>query len=210
MKIIDISWPISTATTGYKDKKIVNFEETRNFAKDGVRESVITLSSHTGTHVDAPAHFLQDGLTIDQMDPERFIGPCVVLDLTDVSPETGITEEHLEQFDLEEGDLVLLKTSNSFRNPTEKFDPHFVFLEASGARYLAELGVGLVGIDYLGIERNQPHHDTHRALMEGDVAIVEGLRLGHVQQGEYFLVCLPLNIVGLEAAPARAILVDGI
>ncbi len=206
MKIFDISWPISTATTGYKDRNIVTFEETRTFAKDGMRDSIIHLSSHTGTHVDAPAHFLKDGLTIDQVQLDRLIGQAVVLDFMDVVD--GITRDDLIDKNIQKGDIVLLKTVNSLIPATGKFTPHFIYLEASGAQYLAEIGVKAVGIDYLGIERSQPDHLTHTTLMDADVVIIEGLRLIHVEAGEYTFVCLPLNIIGLEAAPARAILIE--
>src|SRR5688572_18854594 len=97
MKLLDISWPISTATTGYKDRHIVSLEELKNFDKDGVRESKMALYSHTGTHVDAPSHFLRDGKTIDEVELERLTGSCIVLDLMEV--EDKITMEDLEQFD---------------------------------------------------------------------------------------------------------------
>ena len=209
MKIIDISWPISTATTGYKDRHVVAFEKVKNFAKDGVRETNIRLSAHTGTHVDAPSHFLKDGKTIDQIHPDRLIGPCKVLDMTDVAEH--ITRNRLAEHESEiaADDIVLLKTSNSAQPATEKFSPHIVYLESSGAEYLKEKKIKAVGIDYLGIERSQPGHPTHEVLMAANICIIEGLRLSPVDAGAYFLVCLPLNIIGLEAAPARAVLISG-
>jgi arylformamidase len=208
MKIIDISWPISKATTGYKDRSVVSFDEVKNFNRDGVRETNIQLSAHSGTHIDAPSHFLQEGKTIDEMALSRFVGDCVVLDMT-VCVER-ITRDALMEHDslIQEGGIVLLRTGNSDLTPTDKFSPHFVYLEQSGAFYLAEKKVKLVGIDYLGIEHSQPGHPTHEILMNADVAIVEGLRLGHVKAGNYFCVCLPLYTIGLEAAPARAILME--
>lgn len=207
MKIFDISWPLSSATTSYKDKHTIRFEETKNFNKDGVRETIITLSSHSGTHVDAPSHFLRDGKTIDEMHLDRLIGRCLVLNLETV--DAAITHEDLKKYadEIQENDIVLLKTANSLKKTTDKFWPDFIYLAVSGANYLYERGVKAVGIDYLGIERGNPDHDTHQFLMKRDIAIIEGLRLGHVQEGRYQLYCLPLNIVGLEAAPARAILI---
>jgi len=205
MEIIDISWPISTATTGYKDRNVVKFDEVKNFNKDGVRDHNITLSTHSGTHVDAAAHFMRDGKMIDQMRPERTIGFAKVLDLTTVLEK--ITRDDLADKSIEENDIVLLKTLNSAKAATEKFTPHFVYLEESGARYLAEKKVKAVGIDYLGIEHSQKDHPTHITLMKHDIAIIEGLRLQHVDAGKYFCVCLPLYLIGLEAAPARAILI---
>jgi len=208
MKIIDISWPISSATTGYKDRTVVKFDEISNFLKDGVRETNIHLSAHTGTHIDAPSHFLRDGKAIDQVDLSQFIGRCKVLDLTDVSEQ--ITRNCLVNYEgkINEGDIVLLKTSNSTKIATDKFSPHFVYLEFTGAEYLKEKKVKSVGIDYLGIERSQSGHPTHITLMHADIGIIEGLRLRSVKEGAYFFVCLPLNIIGIEAAPARAVLIS--
>lgn len=206
MKLLDISWPISSATTGYKDRHIVKIEKLKKFDKDGVRETMIELSSHTGTHVDAPAHFLRDGVTIDEMALERLAGSCVVLDLMNV--EDAITQEHLQEYDdvIADEDIVLFKTINSLTPATGPFNPHFVYLHESGARYLVQKGVKAVGIDYLGIERGDPMHTTHTVLLQAGIAIVEGLRLAHVDAGEYPFMCLPLNIIGVEAAPARAVL----
>jgi arylformamidase len=206
MKIIDISWPISTATTGYKDRYIVEFDEIKSLGKDHARETIIHLSSHTGTHVDAPSHMLKDGKTIDELPLDRFVGPCKVVDMTDVVEK--ITRDWFEDqnLDIVPGDIILLKTINSATSPTEKFTPHFVYLEISGAQYLAEKKIKAVGIDYLGIEHSQPGHLTHQALFHADIGIIEGLRLQHVKSGSYLLVCLPLYTIGVEAAPARAVL----
>lgn len=207
MNIIDISWPISQATTGYKDKSVVNFDAVKNFNTDGARETTITVSAHTGTHIDAPSHFLKEGKTIDEIALERFVGDCIVLDMTTCAER--ITRDCLIAHDdvIKQDSIVLLRTTNSDQAPTDKFNPHFVYLDTSGALYLAEKKVAVVGIDYLGIERSQPGHPTHETLMNHDVSIIEGLRLGHVKAGNYFFVCLPLYVIGLEAAPARAVLV---
>lgn len=208
MKIFDISWPISKATTGYKDRYIVGIDEIKNFNRDGVRETAIHLSSHSGTHVDAPAHFLKEGKTIDEIHLDRLIGDCIVLDMTTCAER--ITRDCLLAHDNEimQDRIILLRTTNSDFSPTDKFNPHFVYLEASGAAYLAEKKVKAVGIDYLGIEHSQPGHPTHENLLNADIVIVEGLRLRHVQPGNYFFVCLPLNVIGTEAAPARAVLME--
>jgi len=207
MKVIDISWPISKATTGYKDRSIVDIEEIKNFNRDGARETAIRLSSHTGTHIDAPSHFLKDGKTIDEISLDRLMGDCVVLDMTTCAER--ITRDCLmaHDNDIVKDGIILLRTTNSDLSPTDKFSPHFVYLEASGALYLAEKKIKAVGIDYLGIEHSQPGHPTHENLMHADVTIIEGLRLGHVQAGSYFFIGLPLNIIGLEAAPARVVLI---
>ena len=207
MKIIDISWPISDAATEYKDKKSIAFEQLKTFDTDGVRESSFCMNSHTGTHVDAPSHFLKDGKTIDEMHLDRLMGKAVLLDLLTIGD--AITEDDLHGYEIEDGDIVLLRTSNSACAPTDPFANDFVYLDPSGAHYLAQKHIKAVGIDYLGIERGDPEHRTHTTLMQADIAIIEGLRLGHVQAGTYFFICLPLAIIGPEAAPARAILLMG-
>lgn len=206
MKILDVSWPISEVMTAYKDKRVVQIEAVKSFAQDNVRDSVMRLGSHTGTHVDAPAHFLQDGKTIDQVRLERLVGPCKVLSVT--LADGVITDEHLMPYSIAEGDIILLKTSNSALGATEKFNAQFVYLDESAARYLGQKKVKAVGIDYLGVERGQPEHQTHITLFSHDVVVIEGLRLQHVPAGDYFFVCLPLYVLGIEAAPARAILIE--
>jgi arylformamidase len=208
VKIIDISWPVSPTVTEYKDRRTVAFTHTKIFEKDGVRESVISMNVHTGTHVDAPAHFLLHGATIDATPLMSLVGPCVVLNCTDV--KDAITAEHLERYaDLcSSGDIVLLKTTNSDEPVAGSFNKNFVFLAASGAQFLADLEVKAVGIDYLGIERGQADHATHEILLLREIPIIEGLRLGSVQAGNYHACIAPLLLQGLEAAPARAFLIQ--
>src|SRR5438445_12366097 len=112
MRVIDISWPISKATTGYKDRSVVAFDEVKNFNRDGARETNIHLSAHTGTHVDAPSHFLQDGKTIDELHLDKVIGDSVVLDMTTCAER--ITRDCLMAHDhqIVEGGIVLLRTTN--------------------------------------------------------------------------------------------------
>lgn len=208
MKIIDISWPLNAAATAYKDRHSIMLSEIKTFERDGARETTLTLSCHSGTHVDAPAHFLKDGITIDAVSLNRLIGSCVMLNLETV--DEAISREVLEMHagEIKSGDIVLFRTANSLKNPMDKFWSQFIYLDASGAQYLVERGIKAVGIDYLGIERNQPDHDTHCILMHHDIAIIEGLRLAQVKPGRYEFVCLPLNVLGAEAAPARAILIE--
>lgn len=208
MKLIDISWPLSAATTAYKDRHVINFEDTKDFTRDGVRETKITLGSHSGTHIDAPSHFLKNGKTIDELSLDRFVGKSMVLDMSHCSRR--ITRDDLLRYDelIPCGDMVLLRTTNSFLSTFSTFDSDFVYLASCGAQYLIEKKVKAVGIDYLGIERDQQGHTTHASLMNADIVIIEGLRLGHVEQGAYLLFCLPLNVIGLEAAPTRAVLID--
>jgi len=169
-----------------------------------VRESVIRLGAHSGTHIDAPAHFISAGATIDQLALATINGPCIVIDCTTITD--CITAQFLQSQSINHSDRILLKTRNSFLLHTDPFNPAFVYLDASAATYLVQCGIQAIGIDYLGIERAQPAHETHTVLMQHGITIIEGLRLAHVNPGPYELICLPLAIIGLEAAPARAAL----
>ncbi len=206
MKIYDISWPISQATTEYKNKGTIQLAAVKGFDTDGVRDSIITLGTHTGTHVDAPSHFLRDGKSIDMINLDRVMGRAKVIDLMTV--HESISGDDLARYEINEGDIILLRTANSALGVNDSFNRDFIYLDSSGARYLAEKRIKAVAIDYLGIERGDPEHTTHITLMKADVVIIEGVRLSHVPAGDYFMICLPLAIIGLEAAPARAILMS--
>ena len=206
MKIVDISWPISEQMTQYKNKHAVHIEATKTFETDKVRETAVHMNLHSGTHIEASAHFLQNGITTEKIDLTQCCGRCQVVDLT--FAEDSITDEHLSLLPIEGQSIVLLKTTNSELHNIAPFDPNFVYLSASGAEYLAEKKVRAIGFDYVGIERSQQEYATHRILMMHNIAIIEGLRLDMVHAGNYVFMCLPLAFVGLEAAPARAVLIQ--
>ncbi len=203
MEIYDISMMIEQDMTVYKNRseRRPQLEQTRTIQTDGANESTLHLNTHTGTHMDAALHMLKDGDTIDEIDLSRCLSPCKVLDLT--GEKECITAQSLQKKDIQKGDFVLLKTQNSFQ---DSFDFHFVFLEKSGAEYLRDVGVIGVGIDCLGIERDQPDHGTHKALLPEGIIILEGLRLKDVQEGEYILSALPLKIRSSDGSPVRAVL----
>lgn len=205
MEIIDISWPIESSMTEYKDAKSVKIDAIKKMEKDGARAAHVSMNNHTGTHIDAPAHFLPDGSTIDVINLSTCIGRCRVIDCTAI--KTAISAEDLVSIPIQSDEIVLFKTANSFHATTDSFDYNFIYLAASGAEYLSEKNIKAVGIDYLGIERNQPGHETHTILMKKNIPIIEGLRLAQVNPGIYWLWCLPLLIKGIDAAPARAILI---
>ncbi len=204
MKIYDLSPEISEEMAVYKNKteKKPKIRVTRTL-KEGSNETKLEIESHTGSHVDAPYHFLANGKTIEKISLDKFMGKAIVLDFTKI--KTAITENHFKNKRIQKNDIVLLKTKNK---PDKIFNPNFTYLEKSGAQYLASKKVKAVGIDALGIERSQPNHETHKVLLKNDIPIFEGLDLSKVKQGRYFFHGLPLKIRHGDASPVRAILID--
>jgi len=188
----------------YKNKEekrpVIKYE--RKIPKDSINESSMYMNLHTGTHIDAPYHVDDMGATIDVIDLNNLIIKCRVLDLTKIVG--GITKEDLMNKNIKSGEFILLKTKNSF---TEGFEPDFVYVEKSGAEYLAEKNIIGVAIDSFGIERAQPDHETHKILFNKGIIIIEGVRLKEIADEEYFMCALPLKIKGVDGAPARIVLI---
>lgn len=171
--------------------------------------SGIEMDVHVGTHVDAPAHFIQGGATLDGVGLHPFVGPAYVAEIDDTDRiDAGVLEAAEIPVDTER---LLLRTSNSRDEAylDGPFREDFAALTAEGARWVVERGLVLVGIDYLSIQRFGDPPDTHQILLDAGVCILEGLDLRAVGRGSYGLVCLPLPLVGAEAAPARAVLLAG-
>lgn len=208
MKIYDISMPIHPDIQVWKDnpEKKPKFTIMRDYdqAGKGNRETRVALDMHTGTHIDAPLHFIADGAPIEETTLEQLVRTVKVLDLTAI--EDHISAEDLRQFEIAADDFLLLKTRNS--SVADEFDFNFVYLDHTGAQYLIEKGIAGVGADAVGIERAQADHPTHIGLLSNDIIIIEGLRLAQIAAGEYFMVAAPLKMVGVEAAPARIFLLD--
>jgi len=206
VKIIDVSMEIHPDMAVWKNKeeKRPQFEVTRDHGPDSpARETKVTLDMHTGTHIDAPLHFVANGETMESISLQSLIRPAKVFDLTAV--EDSISREDLESLSIQSDDFVLFKTKSSFH---DGFDPSFVFIDKTAADYLLEKGIAGVGTDGLGVERSQPDHETHRSLLGDKVVIIEGLRLAGVEAGEYGMAALPLKLKNVEAAPARVVLMQ--
>jgi len=168
--------------------------------------SKIELDLHTGTHIDAPSHFLADGATVEATPLSLLIGPAVVADIPEARE---IGPDELEGAELPGGtERLLLRTVNSalWRSGDGTFEPEFAALSPAGARWLVDRGIRLIGVDYLSVQRFQDGPQTHRVLLEAGLLLLEGLDLSAVRPGSYELICLPLALVGTEAAPARAVL----
>lgn len=201
MKIYDVTAPIYEGMPVYKNKEEKQPKITT--ATNGhVTESRISLDVHTGTHIDAPLHMINDGDTIETIPIEKLIRPCKVFDLTNV--EGKITKEDIEHLPIEKNDFILFKTKNSY---DEEFNFSFIYVAECAAHYLVEKEIAGVAIDALGIERAQEGHPTHRTLMNNGIIIMEGLRLKEVPEGEYLMIAAPLKILGTDASPARVVLV---
>lgn len=204
MKIYDISMTIHPTMQVYKNKveKKPIFTTRANHQTSHVHETSLTIDLHTGTHIDAPLHMIKDGETMETYALENFISNAKVFDFT--NKLDAITKGDLIAKEINEGDFILLKTTNSL---SDDFIFDFVYLSGDAAEYLVSKKVIGVGIDGLGIERNQPDYITHKTLLNNKVMIVEGLRLKDVPEDDYQLIILPLKIANVEAAPARAILI---
>ncbi len=202
MKVYDVSSPIFTGMPVYKNKPEKQPKQTTN-TNGYVTETRLELDVHTGTHVDAPLHMVVDGETIETLPLDKLVGPCKVFDLTAV--EDRITVEDIKDLDIKKDDFLLFKTKNSF---DEEFNFDFVFVAEDAANYLAEIGVSGVGVDALGIERSQEGHPTHKTLFASGVIIIEGLRLKDIAEGEYIMCAAPLKLSGVDASPARIVLMD--
>ena len=208
MKTYDISIPITPDMPVWPGDPAVSMKRMSKIEEgDNANVTHISLSAHTGTHVDAPFHFLPDGATLESVPLEIMIGRAYVLHLPDARL---ITADVLKQAEIPQRTRRLLfKTRNSdiWARDEKDFQTDFVALSPDGAQYLVERGVQLVGIDYLSIAPYKESRPTHEILLKKGVFILEGINLTAVVQGRYTLYCLPLNLQGVDGAPARAILI---
>jgi len=202
MEILDVSIPIRTRMPIWPGNAGVAMRRVEAIADGAVANvSAVDLGAHTGTHVDAPNHFLEGEPGVDTVALEPLIGDAVVVDATAV--QKTVDAAAVAALGVPAGtDRVLLKTRNSQLWERDEFSDDIVALDESGARALLDLGVRLIGIDYLSI--GDP--GAHRALLGARTAVVEGLDLRAVAPGPYRLICLPLKLVGSDGGPARAVL----
>ncbi len=204
MKIYDISMTITKDMQVYKnieDKK-PTFTVASNFETGSSYETKITFNLHTGTHMDFPLHMIPNGETSDTLDLSQLIRSVKVYDLTHLTD--SIDASNLINLDIEKNDFILFKTRNSFE---EVFNFNFIYINESASVYLAEKGIKGVGVDGLGVERDQKGHPTHKHLMYSNITIIEGLRLKEVPEGIYQMFALPIKIAHVDALPLSVILV---
>lgn len=202
----DITVPLAEGITAFPDTP--PFERTRVASRDHGDPANLTalrLSTHTGTHVDAPAHFLDSASAIDDVDLDALNGSARVIAVPDVQ---RIGPEVLGDHEPQRGERLLLRTRNSesawYRRD---FDPDYAHITAPAARLLAQRGIAAIGIDYLSIGGEEfDNEETHQTLLGAGIVILEGLDLGDIAPGRYELRCLPLRVAGGDGAPARALL----
>ncbi len=171
------------------------------------RLSLISLGSHTGTHIDSPAHILRDGSSLDSYPLDRFITLAQVIAVEDCD---AVPAQALQDVGIVKGESILFKTSNSSRGLMHDpiFRDEYTSLSLPAAQICVLRGAGLVGIDYLSVDRYEDESlPVHHILLKNDVLILEGIDLDAVSPGRYWLICLPLKIKDAEAAPVRAVLV---
>jgi arylformamidase len=203
---IDISVSLHSGMAHWPDNPPVQIARMLDMERGDVcNVSTLSVGSHTGTHMDAPVHFVRGGKGIDEMPLEATIGPARIIEIHD--PES-IKPDELRSQAIQRGERILFKTRNSTRCwTTDDFIEDFVYISQEAARYLAALGVQTVGVDYLSVGGfTKDGQETHQALLEAGIWIIEGLDLSQVSPGVYDLICLPLKIANSDGAPARAIL----
>lgn len=202
---IDVSVPIHDSMTGFPGYPLVSVMKFEDMHKgDETNVSLISMTTHTGTHIDTPRHIFKNGNDINSLTFEAIIGPCRVVEIRN---RTSIRPEDLEPLEIKTQEKILFKTRNSELDWTTKnFKKDFVALSPSAAEFLAEKKIQTVGIDYLCIGSPSNKRVVQGILSEASIWIIEGLNLSRVQSGNYFLNCLPLSLLEAEAAPARAVL----
>jgi arylformamidase len=210
MPIYDVTVPVSNELPTWPSDPGVEIVDYRSFAAgDGVNVSMLNLGAHTGTHVDAPAHFIDGAAKVESLPLDALIGDALVIEV----PEEirAIDEKFVQQHYVAGTERVLFKTRNSafWSEADPQFHTDFTYLDLPAARWLVEQGIKLVGIDYLSIEKYASEkHETHLALLSQGVVILEGLNLTGIVAGKYELICLPLRLRSNkgDGAPARVVL----
>ncbi len=201
---IDITVPLSPGMAHWPGDRPYEVDRVEDMSRGAMMNlSAISLSAHTGTHMDAPLHFVAEGQAIDRMPLDAGIGPARVVAIRNPA---RIALDEVESCDVQPGERILFKTVNSNSEWwSEPFQERFVAIPADVAAHLAARRPALIGVDYLSVGAFQGDGvETHQLLLGAGIWLVEGLALTHVDPGRYELVCVPLRMAGVEGAPARA------
>jgi len=209
VRIYDITLPITPTMVVWPGDPGVEITRVSDLERgDPATVSQLSLGAHTGTHIDAPCHFVPGGATVDQIPIHVLVGPAFV---ADARPASVLDRDTLAGLGIPaRTERLLLRTHNSdsWTPGHAEFRPDYVAITTGGAEWLVERGLRLVGIDYLSIAPFEDTGPTHRKLLEAGIVALEGLNLSNIAPGTYELICLPLRIVGGEGAPVRAILIE--
>ncbi len=204
--IYDISLALHNDTIVYPNNIPVSIETHADMPQSQTKLSKIVMGSHSGTHVDAPAHAVQGAYNLEDIALSVFVGTCRVFDLS--GAKDSIKIEDLKDKNIQKGERILVKTSNSIRGFKEFYND-YVYLDGDAADWLKEKEIALFGIDYLSVkQKGSPDQRPHTSLLSKNIPIIEALDLKEIKEGEYTLVCLPLKFVGIEGSPVRAILLS--
>ena len=203
MKIIDISMELNEKTVVWVDDDQPKLIPVARKPEAPINFTWLDFGSHAGTHIDAPYYLFNEKWKSDEVPFDVLMGDCQVIDLCDV-------EDYIKVDDLKKHNItserILLKTKNSYDN-MEKYNPNHIALSEEGAIYLRDLGIKLIGYDYQSFERNG-EVKIHKIFMEKDIIALDNLRLKDTEEKMYDLICLPIKVTGIDAAPSRAILIE--
>jgi arylformamidase len=203
---LDVTVPVHPGMVRWPGDPIVKVSRRLDMARgDDINLSMISMGAHTGTHIDAPGHFLRFGKSIDQMPFSAMVGPARVIEIRD--PES-IKVVELATHRIRRGERILFRTRNSRRCWRAKhFVKDYVHISREGARFLAARQVAIIGVDYLSVGGfKEEGHEVHLTLLGAGVWLIEGLDLSRVRSGRYDLIALPLKMKGADGAPARVLL----
>ncbi|HKT80849.1 MAG TPA: cyclase family protein [Vicinamibacterales bacterium] len=205
MQLIDVTVPLRAELPVYPGNVPFTMEPVKRIADGGSSNvSSFRMGAHSGTHVDAPRHYFDNRPGVEGLPLDLLIGRTRVIH---VSPAQHLTADDLSSFALSDCPRVLIKTANSSLWSSANFASNYIGIAESGARYLVERGVKVVGVDYLSVEPfKTPGAPAHHILLGAGAIIIEGLNLSGVEPGDYDMLCLPLRIVGADGAPARVVL----
>jgi arylformamidase len=203
---IDVTATISNNSVVWPGNRTVLIEKAAEMGVAGsdCNSTQIALNVHTGTHMDAPLHFVANGNDIMRTDIDALIGHAKIFHIQDTSK---ITYNEIKDLPIEQGDRVLFRTRNSDMDwETAQFMEDYVYLSPDAARFLVEKEVRTVGVDYLSVAEKGKAAEVHKILLNAPVHVIEGLRLNNVEPGDYEMICLPMKIKDADGAPARVVI----
>jgi arylformamidase len=205
---IDVTFPVVDGMVHWEGDPAVKINYFASIATGApCNVSLLTMSAHTGTHMDGPRHFIKDGRGLEELPLDAVMGPCRVIEL---QSKEFVKVEDLKPHNLQKGERIILKTANTTKSwaMAPKFDKDFIYIGRDAAKYIADSGVRTIGVDYLSVGGfYKDGVETHHALLGPEVWIIEGLDLSKIKPGNYEMICLPIKLANkADGAPARALL----